>query len=63
MCRVMDELRKEAAEEAAEEAVWEERYDFAVTLLNMKKLTKEEIAQAAKITVEEVEELEERLNP
>ncbi len=59
MCRVMDELRKEAAEEA----VWEERYDFAVTLLNMKKLTKEEIAQAAKITVEEVEELEERLNP
>lgn len=59
MYRVMDELRKEAAEEA----VWEERYDFAVTLLNMKKLTKEEIAQAAKITVEEVEELEERLNP
>ena len=59
MYRVMDELRKEAAEEA----VWEERYDFAVTLLNMKKLTKEDIAQAAKITVEEVEELEERLNP
>ena len=41
-----------------EEAVRERNYEFAETLLKMKKLTKEEIARAAEITVKEVEELE-----
>ncbi len=54
MCRVMDELRKEV--------VQERNYEMAETLLKMGKLTKEEIAQAAEITVKEVEELEKELN-
>ena len=54
MCRVMDELRKEA--------VQERNYEMAETLLKMGKLTKEEIARVAEITVKEVEELEKELN-
>ena len=51
MCKIMDEMMREAAADA----VQERNYEFAETLLNMKKLTKEEIAQAANISVEEVE--------
>ena len=57
MCKIMDKMMREAAADA----VQEERYDFAENLLNMKKLTKEEIAQAANISVEEVEELAKEL--
>ena len=53
MCKIMDEMKREA--------IQEERYEFAENLLNMKKLTKEEIAQAANISVEEVEELAKEL--
>ena len=53
MCKIMDEMKREA--------VQEERYEFAENLLNMKKLTKEEITQAANISVEEVEELSKEL--
>ena len=53
MCKIMDKMMREA--------VQEERYEFAENLLNMRKLTKEEIARAANITVEEVEELEKEL--
>ena len=45
-----------------EELVRETRYEIVETLLKMKKLTKEEIARAAEITVKEVEELEKELN-
>ena len=57
MCKIMDEMMREAAADA----VQERNYEFAETLLNMKKLTKEEIAQAANISVEEVEELAKEL--
>ena len=57
MCKIMDKMMREAAADA----VQEERYEFAENLLNMRKLTKEEIARAANITVEEVEELEKEL--
>ena len=57
MCKIMDEMMKEAAEDA----VQERNYEFAETLLAMKKLTNEEIARAAEITIEEVEELAKEL--
>ena len=57
MCKIMDEMMKEAVEDA----VQERNYEFAETLLAMKKLTNEEIARAAEITIEEVEELAKEL--
>ena len=57
MCKIMDEMMREAAKEA----VQDRNYEFAETLLAMKKLTNEEIAHAAEITVEEVEELAKEL--
>ena len=58
MCKIMDEMMREAAKEA----VLDRNYEFAETLLAMKKLTNEEIARAAEITVEEVEELAKELH-
>ena len=58
MCKIMDEMMREAAKEA----VLDRNYEFAETLLAMKKLTNEEIACAAEITVEEVEELAKELH-
>ena len=53
MCKIMDEMKREA--------VQEERYEFAEKLLNKKIMTKEEIADLANISVEEVEELSKEL--
>ena len=53
MCKIMDEMKREAVQEKC--------YEFAETLLTMKKLTNEEIARVADITVEEVEELAKEL--
>ncbi|MDY2627142.1 MAG: hypothetical protein SOW08_02310 [Lachnospiraceae bacterium] len=53
MCKIMDDMKREA--------VQKRNYEFAETLLAMKKLTNEEIAQAAEITVAEVEELAKEL--
>ncbi|MDY2628305.1 MAG: hypothetical protein SOW08_08325 [Lachnospiraceae bacterium] len=54
MCKIMDEMMREAAADA----VQEERYDFVVNMLTETELSKEQIARLAKVTVEEVEELE-----
>ena len=52
MCKVMEEMRNEAARENALET--------ARSLLMLGKLTYEEIAQATKLTVDEVKELDEK---
>ena len=57
MCKIMDEMMKEAAEDA----VQERNYEFAEKLLSKKVMSKEEIADLADISVEEVEELAKEL--
>lgn len=52
MCRAMEEMRNEATRENA--------LEIARSLLRIDKLTYEEIAQATKLTVDEVKELEEK---
>ncbi|MGN0266111.1 MAG: PD-(D/E)XK nuclease family transposase [Lachnospiraceae bacterium] len=57
MCKIMDEMMREAAKEA----VQEERYEFAEKLLAKRIMTRNEIADLVGITVEEVEELAKEL--
>lgn len=52
MCRAIEEMRNETTRENA--------LKIARSLLRIDKLTYEEIAQAAKLTVDEVKELEEK---
>lgn len=56
MCKVMEDMRKEAAKEAARK----NSIETAINLLLLGKLTYAEIAQATKLTVEEVEELDKK---
>ena len=53
MCKIMDEMKRDA--------VQERNYEFAEKLLNKKIVSKEEIAELADITIEEVEELAKEL--
>ena len=52
MCKAMEEMRNEA--------VKEERVEVARQLLELGKLSYEEIAEIAKLTVEEVKALDEK---
>ena len=54
MCRVMEDMRNETARETCLET--------ARSLLTIGKLTYEEIAQATKLTVDEVKELDKNEN-
>ena len=58
MCKIMDEMKREAAKGA----VQDRNYEFAEKLLNKKIMSVEEIADLADITVEEVEELAKELH-
>ena len=61
MCGVLEEMRMEVAREAAIEAVKEERVETAQRLLKLGKLSYEEIAEMAKLPINEVKALEERV--
>ena len=56
MCKVMEDMRNEAAKEAARK----NQIETAKSLLLLGKLTYAEIAQATKPTVDEVEELDKK---
>ena len=56
MCKVMEDMRNEAAKEAARK----NSIETAKSLLLLGKLTYAEIAQATKLTVDEVEELDKK---
>ena len=56
MCKVMEDMRNEAAKEAARQ----NSIETAKSLLLLGKLTYAEIAQATKLTVDEVEELDKK---
>ena len=53
MCKIMDEMKKEA--------VQDRNYEFVIDMLNETDMPKEQIARLAKVTVEEVEELAKEL--
>ena len=68
MCKMMEDMRNEAAEKAAKEATRKaneeaerkaakERIELAKNLIESHKLSLEEIAQYAKLTLEQVMEL------
>ena len=56
MCKAMEDMRNEAAKEAARK----NSIETAKSLLLLGKLTYAEIAQATKLTVDEVEELDKK---
>ena len=53
MCRVMDELRKEA--------VQERNYEIAIKMLNDKDVTDEKISEFTGIVIEEIQKLRKEL--
>ena len=53
MCKVMEDMRNEAAKSAVEKR----NIEFASTLLKLGKLTIEEIAESAGLTIKRVKEL------
>ena len=57
MCKVMEDMRKEAAEMAIEMT----KLEHAEKLLKLGKLSFEEIADTVNLTVDEVEELSKNL--
>ncbi|MGN0715835.1 MAG: hypothetical protein ACI4LN_08420, partial [Anaerovoracaceae bacterium] len=57
MCKIMDEMMKEAAKEA----VQEERYEIIVNMLKETEMSREQIAHLTRVSVEEVEELAKEL--
>ena len=54
MCRVMDELRKEA--------VQERNYEIAIKMLNDKDVTDEKISEFTGIVIEEIQKLRKELH-
>ncbi len=57
MCKVMEDMRNEVADKAARKADYERRILTAKNLLNIGKLSYEEIAECSDLTMEEVMEL------
>ena len=57
MCKMMEDMRNEAAEEAAKEAALAERIEFASKLLRSEDLSHEKIAEYSKLSLEKVKEL------
>ena len=53
MCKVMEDMRKEAAEQAVER----DRLDRAKSLLKIGKLSLEEIANVMELSIDKVKEL------
>ena len=62
MCKIVEDLRKEAREEAIAETQIEERNDFAIKLLKTNKHSVSEIAELTSLSVEEVENLKKNLD-
>ena len=61
MCRIFEEYGDERAAEARAEAKAEVRTEFVEDLLRQNKLTDEEISVVAKVPLEQVKQIAERL--
>ncbi|MDO4804365.1 MAG: hypothetical protein Q4A32_06060 [Lachnospiraceae bacterium] len=57
MCKVMEDMRNEAAIDGAKKAVAKRNIEFARSLIQLGKLTIDEIAASAGLTVEQVKGL------
>ncbi len=58
MCKIMEDMRKEAAQKAAQEAEQKANKKTAVHLIKLGKMTLEEIAEATELSLDVVKELE-----
>ena len=58
MCQAIEELNRKAAAKAAQETARKEREETAMTLLGFGLLSYERIAEASRLTVEEVKALD-----
>ncbi len=58
MCKIMEDMRNEAAREAAQKAEQDKAKKTAVRLIKLGKMTLEEIAEATELTLDMVKELE-----
>ncbi|MCM1157531.1 MAG: hypothetical protein NC300_08280 [Bacteroidales bacterium] len=58
MCKIMEDMRKEAAREAAREAEYNKARRTAVRLIKLGKMSLEEIAEATELPLDMVKELE-----
>ena len=57
MCKVMEDMRNEAKQEGKQEGKLENAIETARNLINMGLLTFEQIAQATKLSIDQVKEL------
>ena len=58
MCKIMEDMRNEAAREAAQQAEQNKAKKTAVHLIKLGKMTLEEIAEATELSLDIVKELE-----
>ena len=58
MCKIMEDMRNEAAREAAQKAEQNKAKRTAVHLIKLDKMTLEEIAEAKEVSLDIVKELE-----
>ena len=58
MCKIMEDMRNEAAQKAAQEAAQNKAKKTAVHLIKLGKMTLEEIAEATELSLDVVKELE-----
>ena len=58
MCKIMEDMRNEAAREAAQKAEQNKAKRTAVHLIKLGKMTLEEIAEATELSLDIVKELE-----
>ena len=56
MCKMLEDMRNEAAEEAAREATWQTKVEDVLSLMEM-GLSFEQVAQGLRLTVEQVKEI------
>ena len=56
MCKMLEDMRNEAAEEAAREAAWQKTVEDVQSLVEM-GLSFEQVAQGLRLTVEQVKEI------
>lgn len=61
MCRVFEEYGNERAAAARAEAIAEKTNEFVEDLLRQNKLTDEEISAVAKVPLEQVKQIAERI--
>ena len=62
MCKIFEDMQKEAAEKAAKEAARETAMEMAKDLLLLEHMSREKVSQYTKLPLSEIQKLKETLD-